>query len=125
MPSLVQKKFYGSVTVFWLDREEALRRLKERAQALLQQAPEVRKVVLFGSLARGRAIPGSDADILLLVSGEPGPFLERTQRYHPFFEGVGLPVDLFCYTGEEAQRIPLACTALKEGITLAERPAGP
>ncbi|MCS7207622.1 MAG: nucleotidyltransferase domain-containing protein [Dehalococcoidia bacterium] len=120
MPSLVRKRSYGSVTVFWLDRDAVARVLRERAEALVRHAPEVQKVVLFGSLAARRAIPGSDADILPVIRGEAGPFLERVRHYQPFLEG-GMPVDLFCYTEGEIQRIPLARTALREGVVRAQK----
>ncbi|MCH1927610.1 nucleotidyltransferase domain-containing protein, partial [Shewanella sp. C31] len=61
MRSFVQKRSYGSVRVFWLDREGLLRALEGKAAQLLAAFPEVLAVVLFGSLARGEATPRSDA----------------------------------------------------------------
>ena len=46
--------------------------------------------MLFGSLQRGDAVPGSDADLL---------FADRAAAYRP--KGVGIPVDLFVYTRDE------------------------
>lgn len=90
MRSFVQEKSYGSVKVFWLDRERLLQALEEKAAELLATFPEVLAVVLFGSLARGEATPRSDADLLLLV-GEAPPFLERPGRYLPLFADLGFP----------------------------------
>ncbi len=105
---MVQEKLYGSVKVFWLDREEVLRRLKEAASRLLADREEVEEVRLFGSLAEGRAVPGSDADILLVLKEAEVPFPKRPQFYLDYFAEVGLPCDLFCYTKEELTRNPFA-----------------
>ena len=121
MQSVVRKKSYGSVTVFWLDRSEALRRLAEAARRLLDERPQVKAVYLFGSLAANRAVPGSDADILVLLEASDRRGVDRPADFYPYFAGVGLPVDLFCYTVAEAVQSPLARQALSRGILLAGR----
>ncbi len=118
MPSVVRKESYGSVTVFSLDREEALRRVRAAAERLGRERPEVRFVGLFGSLARGTAVPGSDADVIVVVEKTDQPFLDRPRVYGPYFQGVGLGVDLFCYTPDEIPRTPLARRALREAVAL-------
>ena len=67
MRSLVRKASYGSVTTFWLDRDEAVGRVRRAAEQLVAARPDVASVYLFGSLAQGRAVPGSDADLLVLL----------------------------------------------------------
>lgn len=124
MPSVVRKRSYGSVRVFWLDREEAVRRLREAASRLVADRPEVEAVYLFGSLVVGRAVPGSDADLLLILTEAEGRWFERGAFYSPYFQTVGLPVELFCYTDEEVGRTPLAQRALREGLLLARRAGG-
>lgn len=89
----------SSVKVFWLNREETTRRLQEAVKALKAQHPEIERAVLFGSLQRGDAVPGSDADVLLALRATDLPFSERAAAYRP--EGVGIPVDLFVYTCAE------------------------
>ncbi|MER3456074.1 MAG: nucleotidyltransferase domain-containing protein [candidate division GAL15 bacterium] len=123
MRSVVRKRSYGCVTVFWLDREEALRRLGEAAVGLLADRPEVRAVYLFGSRAADRAVLGSDADVLLILSHAEGRWFERADPYRRYFQGVGLPLELFCYTVEEAQQTPLARRALRQGLLLPPRHA--
>ncbi len=118
MRSVVRKESYGSVTVFWLDREEAVRRLREAAGHLGRTRPEVRFVGLFGSLARGTAVPGSDADVIVIVDRSEVRFLDRPLEYLPFFAEVGLGVDLFCYTEEELPRVPLAQNAVEHAVAL-------
>ena len=124
MPSAVQKKSYGSVTVFWLDRELAVENLKVAAERLAEAREEVLYVGLFGSLAEGRAVPGSDADLIVLVSHTNRRFLDRPLDYLPYFEDAGMGVDLFCYTPEEAERTPLGAGGLAKSLPLLDRRQG-
>lgn len=117
----MHKRSYGSATVFWLDREEAERRLRQAADRLVAERPEVVAVYLFGSLATGRAVPGSDADVLVIVDRSDERWVDRGVRYVGYFSDVGMPVELFCYTEEEVPRVPLAQRALVEGKLLAGR----
>ena len=125
MPSVVRKRSYGSVTVFWLDRAEALRRLEDAAKALLADRPDVVAVYVFGSLPEGRAVPGSDADVLLLLRETSERFMDRPLEFAPFFAHVGLPVEVFCYTADEAARIPFARRARERGTILALQASAP
>lgn len=123
MRSFVQEKSYGSVKVFWLDRERLLQALEEKAAELLATFPEVLAVVLFGSLARGEATAFSDADLLVLLRDTPLPFPERLVRYRP--EGVRR-VEVFPYTLSEAVEglkgeFGVVPAALREGKLLFER----
>ena len=68
-----------------------------RCVATLSRNPHVMKVVLFGSFAEGRSVPGSD---------------------------IGLSVDLFPYTPDELSN-PLAEQALASGKVLFERDSSP
>ena len=109
------------VQVFWLDQPEALRRLREATRVLVEQHPEIARVILFGSLARGDAVPGSDADLLLILADSPLPFLARSALYRP--AGVGMSVDVFAYTRAELDAMLTAgnafiAQALKEGVAL-------
>lgn len=124
MRSVVRKRSYGSVKVFWLDREEARARLAQAARRLVSACPEVDAVYLFGSLATGRAVPGSDADVLVVLTRAEGRWFDRAGRYAPYFEGVGIPVELFCYTKQEVGEVPLARRALAEGVLLASTQGG-
>lgn len=115
----MRKRSYGSVDVFWLDRTEAVRRIEEAAAEVVRDRAEVEEVHLFGSLAEGRAVPGSDADVLLVLSESDEPWVDRPAAYRDAFRDVGMPVELFCYTREEVDRHPLAGRAREEGRRLA------
>lgn len=125
MRSVVRRRSYGSATVFWLDREEAERRLRHAAARLVAERPEVLAVYLFGSLATGRAVPGSDADVLVVLDRSDERWVDRGVRYADYFRDVGMAVELFCYTEEEVPRVPLAQRALAEGKLLAGRRVRP
>ncbi len=66
---------------------------------MAEKHPEVVEVWLFGSVARGEAVPGSDADLFIILDDCQLPFLERSLAYQPEFCGIG--VDVFAYTREE------------------------
>ena len=118
-------KSSASVKVCWLDRPQLIEHLKCAAQVLRERHPEIELIVLFGSLARGDAVPGSDADLLIVVSHSAEPFLQRTVRYRP--AGVGVGVDVVAYTREELAALLEAGNAfvrqaLREGMVLVESP---
>lgn len=76
--------------------EELLRKVKEFAQKLRDLFP-IKKIYLYGSLARGEVHEGSDIDLIIV-----GDFKER------FFERIGkildftdLPIKPLVYTPEE------------------------
>lgn len=115
----MRKRSYGSVDVFWLDREEALSRLEQAARVAVDRWPEVEEIHLFGSLAEDRAVPGSDADVLIVLSGSDQPWVDRPARYRDAFSDVGVPVELFCYTRAELTENPLARRAHAAGTRLA------
>jgi predicted nucleotidyltransferase len=101
--------------VFRLDRRAVLARLEERARRLLEEEPQVREVWLFGSLARGEAGPGSDADVLVVLETSALPFLERSALLAQHFEGVGVGCDVLAYTGAELEALR------REGAALPRR----
>lgn len=119
MRSAVREESYNSVKVFWLDTDLVLSRLREKARALIRNR-HVRKVVLFGSLAQGRAVPGSDADLLIVVEDDNRAMNERIDEYLEFFSGIGIGIDIFPYSLKELEN-PLARQALSQGIVLASR----
>ena len=118
--SVIRKQSFGSVKVFWLDRSLLKSRIRQAARNLSRQHEEVVQVVLFGSVASGRAVPSSDADILVVVQDSETPFLDRAALYRDYFTDIGVGVDLFVYTRKEISdgSIPVAAAALRTGIEL-------
>ena len=118
--SVIRKRSYGSVKVFWLDRNLLKSRIRQAARNLSRDHEAVVRVVLFGSVASGRALPSSDADILIVVRDTDLAFIDRAGRFRDYFADIGVGADLFVYTEQEvaAGTIPLAATALRTGIDL-------
>jgi predicted nucleotidyltransferase len=107
------------VKVFWLEEKELLEALAREAQRLGEENPEVESIVLFGSLAKGQALPGSDVDLLIVLARSDKPFLERVGDWLTRIR-LDFPVDVFPYTGDELHT-PLAKEALRTGIFLFTR----
>ena len=126
MPQSVQRRSYGSVTVFWLDRDAALDALTRAARRLSAGDPNVLSVRLFGSLAAGNATAASDADLMVVIADSDVPLLRRAERYTAWFAEVGMPVDLFVFTEREIATAPSAIAerALATGIVLAAAETG-
>lgn len=104
-----------------LDRDLVLRRLRAYACEELARRPEVQRVVLIGSLARGDWSARSDADIVIVVTdaAEPGAF--RGSAYLPS-GSVGAPVDILVYTeAEVATWSPRFRAEVEHGIVLYAR----
>ena len=118
--SFGRRQSYGTVKVFWLDRSLLKSRIMQAARSLSREHEEVVQVVLFGSVASDRAVPSSDADILVVVRDSDTPFLDRSSLFRGYFSDIGVGVDLFVYTQQEvaSSRIPVAVTALRTGIEL-------
>jgi predicted nucleotidyltransferase len=110
-----------SVRIRFLDKPAVWRAVKEHARFLVQRYPEIRRIVLFGSFARDRAVPGSDLDLLIVLREASERFLDRIPRFLPRSFPVG--VDVFPYTQAELARMlteenPFIRRALAEGIEL-------
>lgn len=117
--SAVLERSYGSVKTFWLDKEYIQGQL-DKVINTLRADPNVVRVVLFGSFAGNRAVPGSDVDILIVLRSDTRRFIDRITHYMDFFSDVGIAVDIFPYTIHELDN-PVAKVALATGKVLFER----
>jgi predicted nucleotidyltransferase len=98
--------------------------LKRRAAPHVQRA---RKVIVFGSVARGESDAWSDLD-LLIVADTPRPFFERFKDFAGLYD-VWPRLDLLIYTPAEFERMvaeenPIVTQALQEGVVLHQAPQG-
>jgi predicted nucleotidyltransferase len=100
--------------------------LEAWAEALVGADPTVLGVLLYGSLARGDYAPGSDADLIVVVTDSPYPPAERPHR----LPSLRLPIcyEILVYTEAELSRLqqqglPFVRRALAEGKWLAGRPS--
>ncbi len=96
--------------------------LRSCAERLISERPEVVEVVLFGSLADGTAVPGSDADVMIVLEkSSQRRWFDRIDDYVDYFIDIDIGVDIFPYTVDELRSVPLARTACRTGKVLARR----
>ncbi len=124
-PSLIVDKSSSSVTVTWLDVAAVRRNLRRAVSALLQDHPEIERILLFGSFATGQAVPGSDLDLLIILKQADRRFHDRMPLYRP--PGCDLDVDVFPYTQPELDTMLadgnwFIRRALAEGVQLYPTP---
>jgi hypothetical protein len=98
-----------------------LRDLDELRRRLAPHVARARKVIAFGSVARGEPDEWSDLD-LLIVADTARPFLERFKDFAGIYD-VWPRLDLLIYTPAEFQRMvaednPLVLQAIEEGVVL-------
>jgi len=115
-----------SVRVFYLSPQQVIEKLKKAMTRLMEMHPEIERVLLFGSLSRGEAVPGSDADVLLVLRDCALPFEKRGGHCFPRDAGIG--VDVFAYTRAEldvmrASGHAFVIQALRESTVLVAREA--
>jgi len=103
----MQGKSSPSVKISYFDKEAVWDSLRKFTGQLKKKHPEIEKIILFGSLVRDDCVPGSDVDLLIVLSKSDKPFLERITEYMPSKLPVG--VDVFPYTRQELK------TMIKEG----------
>jgi predicted nucleotidyltransferase len=102
-----------------------MRKLRRCARDLVSERPEVKRVLLFGSIARGEDGPRSDADIVVIVSrSRHKRIFDRTHIFSPYFSPARIPVDVLAYTEAEVERMraddnPFMRRVLSEGVELA------
>lgn len=108
----------------YLDKEERIEQLRQAAVRAQKRVPEIKRVILFGSLATGIPSPRSDADLLIVV--ESSPHRHSRDRLPEALRALApLPcaADLHVLTLEEVDRFqregsPLLRIALTTGQDL-------
>ena len=61
------------------------------------------KIVIFGSCARGKAGPGSDLDLLVIMNSDL-PRYKRAAPLRLLFDPAPCPIDILVFTPEEVKR---------------------
>ena len=115
----------SSVRIISPDWTGILDRLQSWADDLVASGKDVLGVLLYGSLARGNHAPGSDGDLIIVVSESNEEPAERAVQFRT--PRIGLPVDLTVYTEAELSRLiteklPFLKQAMTEGRWLATAP---
>lgn len=91
---------------------------------ILSVVPDTRRIVLFGSRAKGTHDEESDID-LLVVAYSNLPQNNRAVQLRRALHGIGMPIDIVVVTPEEFERYKtwksfVVYQALEEGVTLYE-----
>lgn len=114
----------GGAKVYSLDRpaiEAALARLVADVYASDRR---VIAVVLFGSFARGDAVPGSDVDLLVVLDADNRRFMDRIPDFLPDSFPVGVDVIPWTFAeleGRVAEGDRFAMAILRDGRILLDR----
>lgn len=109
----------------WMLAAQRLLKLEAALPELVRRLslPGVRRIILFGSLARGKVGRHSDID-LIVERSDSRRFLDRIGELYDRIADLGLPVDLLVYTPTElvqlAESRSFLRRALAEGRTLYE-----
>ncbi len=114
----------GGVKVFSLDRAAIEAALARLVADVYGADPRVAAVVLFGSFARGDAVPGSDVDLLIVLAADERRFMDRIPDFLPDSFPIG--VDVLPWTLAEledrvAEGDRFAMTILRDGRVLLDR----
>jgi len=105
-----------------VSRVEHRARLEAALPKIVQQLAVIgaRKIVLFGSLARGEVARSSDIDLIVVLDA-PGRFMDRLTAVYEALD-VDVGVDALVYTSEEFAELaatrPFIQRALREGRLL-------
>jgi len=120
----MQRRSLPSAKVTFADQHKLLEQIRTYVQSTVRKRPEVRKVVLFGSYATDRYVPGSDVDLLWVIADSQQSLRDRIPQYTP--DSMPIPVDVFAYTVAELEKMiragnPFIRRAWSEGKVLYER----
>ncbi len=97
----MQTRSSDSVKIISLDVGGIIGKLKRSADRAMKMNDNISEIFLFGSLATAEAVPGSDADIMIILKKSDKKILDRVVDFMDFFKNTGVGVDIFPYTIEE------------------------
>ena len=113
----MQNKSSSSVKVFYppFNAEELLALLRERVKALKGKLP-LKRVVLFGSYAKGKQTVASDIDLLVIYGGRP-----RTDAYALVKRALNIRrLEPHVYSEEEYDQAKMTVERMiRDGISIA------
>ena len=86
--------------------DSVLEIIKKYVRELKNHNIPVQEVILFGSVAAGKATPASDVDIVITIKESDRRFIDRSLRFLGYFSEADLGVDIFAYTLDELGKNP-------------------
>jgi predicted nucleotidyltransferase len=102
----------------FLNRNSVIEKLRKIAVRTASRDKNIKKIVLFGSLASDTHTGTSDADLLIILKESSHRMLDRIPDLMLHFVKAPVPVDIIAYTENEVDAIPFAQRAIREGIEL-------
>ena len=96
--------FFPSSDPTFLDEEKIVSELRELSLKISKKNGKIKRIYLFGSYAESNACLRSDADILIVVSQDERPMMDRLDEFMLEFADASVPVDVLVYTEEELER---------------------
>jgi predicted nucleotidyltransferase len=93
----------NSAVLVWPDLAAVLPAARDWAARLAKERPEIRRILCFGSAAKGTWGVGSDLDVLVEVAASDTPFASRPLSFEP--PPVPVPVEILVYTTDEIERM--------------------
>jgi len=106
--------------------QEHKRRLEDELRVFIDQwsrDPSIKKIILFGSVARGEVHRGSDLDLIIIQETDK-KFLSRLE---PFYRDARVAMDILVYTPEEFAAMTEGVflkNALRDGVVIYEAGTG-
>jgi predicted nucleotidyltransferase len=102
----------------FLNREKVIGQLTGLAGKAMAEDGNIKRVILFGSLAEDTFSATSDADLLVILGESDRRLMDRIPDLLFYFLDAPVPVEVFPYTEGEVENIPLAKRAVEKGIVL-------
>lgn len=93
----------SSPVLKWIDAESVLEAVRTWAERVFAKHPEVIRIGLFGSYARGDWGVGSDIDLVIIMRDTTIPFIERARHFDT--SDLPLSTDLLVYTQAEWEKM--------------------
>ncbi len=106
--------------------QERKRRLEDELRVFIERwsrDPSIKKIILFGSVARGDVRRDSDLD-LIIVQESDKKFLSRLE---PFYRDARIAMDILVYTPDEFAAMTEGIflkNALRDGVVVYEAETG-
>lgn len=102
-------------------RQAVIRKLQDFRKNVNREMP-LYKMILFGSMATGKARKESDIDLLIVSAKFRGlNFFKRAAKMYDYWH-LNYPVDFLCYTPQEfrklSKRVSIVSEAIREGMEI-------
>lgn len=84
-------------------RKEKLARELKKILAILKKKYKPQKIILFGSLGRGRVKPFSDLDLFIIKKEVPSRYWDRVKQLAPLLKDSQVGIDYLIWTPQEVK----------------------